>query len=214
MPHGDRRLIIESLRRSGIEVQVWGKGWERGRISQDDMIGVFNQSHINLNLSNSSPPSNPSVRAIDAATRLLEASCLEPRLREGIARRLARLRQPAAHGQMSGYPDQIKGRNFEVPGSGGFLLTGMAENLNEYFLPGHEVACFSGVDDLASQIRYYLRQTDERNAIACAGYDRTMREHTYAHRFSDIFQRIGLPSPSPGEVLAGRVTCGRVEDIA
>jgi hypothetical protein len=38
--------------------------------------------------------------------------------------------------------------------------------------------------------------------LAEAGYRRTLQEHTYIQRFTDIFQRIGLP-PScdgPGQV--------------
>jgi spore maturation protein CgeB len=93
------------------------------------------------------------------------------------------------------YSDQIKGRNFEVPGCGGFLLTGMAENLGQYYEIGKEVACFDDRHDLIDKVRYYLEHEDEREAIAQAGYERTLREHTYARRFSEIFGHIGAPRP-------------------
>jgi spore maturation protein CgeB len=51
-PHGDRRRIVEELRRRGIVVRTWGTGWESGRLPQEEMIRVFNQSKINLNFSN------------------------------------------------------------------------------------------------------------------------------------------------------------------
>jgi len=53
-PHGNRRSVKRYLERSGIKVTAFGQGWENGRISQGEMIRVFNESRINLNLSNSS----------------------------------------------------------------------------------------------------------------------------------------------------------------
>ncbi len=82
---------------------------------------------------------------------------------------------------------QIKGRNFEVPACGGFLLTETAENLDEYFRFGEEVETYGGIDDLIDKIRYYLAHVDAREHIAAAGNRRAMAEHTYAHRFDRIF---------------------------
>jgi spore maturation protein CgeB len=87
---------------------------------------------------------------------------------------------------------QIKGRNFEVPACGGFLLTETAENLDEYFRYGEEVETYTGADDLVEQIRYYLADADARERIAAAGYHRSVAEHTYAHRFDKIFAHVGI----------------------
>lgn len=87
---------------------------------------------------------------------------------------------------------QIKGRNFEVPACGGFLLTGVAENLSDYYEFGKEIVTFDGTADLADKIKHYLAHPEEREAIAKAGYERTMREHTYSHRFNQIFKAAGL----------------------
>ncbi|HVC21745.1 MAG TPA: glycosyltransferase [Vicinamibacterales bacterium] len=85
---------------------------------------------------------------------------------------------------------QIKGRNFEVPGCGGFLLTETAENLDEYFRYGEEVETYAGVEELVEKIRRYLADADARERIAAAGHRRTVAEHTYAHRFDEIFARV------------------------
>jgi spore maturation protein CgeB len=92
-------------------------------------------------------------------------------------------------------PKQIKGRNFEIPGCGGFLLTDRAENLDDYYVPGKQIALFDGADDLVEQIRYYLSHEQERAAIAQAGFERTLRDHTYELRFNKLFQLMRLPSP-------------------
>ena len=145
-PHGNRRQVISRLKKAGIDVKVWGYGWAVGRVSQSEMIKIFNQSKINLNLSNASRP--------------------------GV--------------------EQIKGRDFEVPGCGGFLITGYAENIEEYFDVGKEIVCYRDVDDLVNKIRHYLKYDDEREAIAKAGYARVLREHTYERRFRNIFRTIGV----------------------
>lgn len=87
---------------------------------------------------------------------------------------------------------QIKGRNFEIPGCGGFILTELAENLHDYYAPGVEIGTYSSTNDLVDKVRHYLTREEERTKIADAGYHRTLSEHTYAHRFNHIFAKAGL----------------------
>lgn len=82
--------------------------------------------------------------------------------------------------------NQIKARMFEVPGAGGFLLTESARSLEKYYRPDHEIAVFSGLDELVSKINYYLAHPRERDVIARAGFRRTREQHTYEHRFMEL----------------------------
>ena len=183
-PHGNRRDVIGKLRQAGISVQTWGQGWENGRLSQADMIRVFNQSRINLNLANSSVQSymflRRILRRVTRAIPSLTAPCdvfnkfLDKLTRDNL--------------QVS----QIKGRTFEIPGCGGFLLTEAAENLDEYFLPGREAVTFLNSQDLISKVQYFLSHENERRKIADLGYHRTIKDHTYVHRFRSIFNLMGL----------------------
>ena len=109
--------------------------------------------------------------------------------------------------------DQIKGRNFEVPGCGGFTLTGRAENLEDYYRDGKEVVIFEDADDLVRKVQYYLDHDDERAAIAQSGYDRTMHEHTYIHRFNEIFDCIGLPCQPTDVLLRSDAKPGRTDEV-
>ena len=53
--YGKRKEFIELLRENGINIITFGQGWEgSGRISQADMIRIYNQSKIVLNISKSS----------------------------------------------------------------------------------------------------------------------------------------------------------------
>lgn len=191
-PHGNRRQLIEGLRSAGIDVKVWGHGWENGRVSQEQMIRIFNQSRINLNLANAStndwrrPP--PSFIAIPRSklSQALDRVELGRRLKSWRARRVRRAKASIV------LPEQIKARNFEVPGCGGFCLTSQAENLADYFKIGDQVACYSGLENLIENIRHYLDHESERAAIASAGYRRTIEDHTYERRFERIFRTIGL----------------------
>ncbi len=101
--------------------------------------------------------------------------------------------------------DQIKGRNFEIPGTGGYLLTGAVEHLDEYYVSGKEVAVFSKRRELIEQIRFYLAHDEEREAIRDAGYQRTLRDHPYVHRFRASFRAMGL-APDPVTSAGGAKT--------
>jgi spore maturation protein CgeB len=195
-PHGNRRQVIEKLRENGFKVSVWGTGWETGRLSQEEMINVFNQSRINLNLSNS-------IFKIESPKEKIRN-----RIRQGLSKaanwvpggrtakelwKESRKTIIADQSTDTSYLEQIKGRNFEVPGCSGFMLTGRPENLEEYYRINEEVVCHENSDDLVSKVKYYLENESERQRIAKAGYERTVREHTYANRFSEIFKRMNLP---------------------
>lgn len=192
-PHGIRRELIATLREFGVPVNVWGKGWGQGRATQKEMIEIFNQSRINLNLSNSSTGRRRRrwQRGLDHARRIGRRSFRLPP-RAGVVTELL---------STDRFPEQIKGRNFEVPGCGGFLLTGHADNLHEYYEPSREIACYRSFEGLVWQVRHYLDHEDERAAIAESGHARTLAEHTYAHRFAEIFRAIGAPHTSGGPTV-------------
>jgi len=76
-----------------------------------------------------------------------------------------------------------------------------------------EFACFHSVEELVDKAQYYLRNEDERAAIANAGRQRTLREHTYVHRFNEVFQHVGLPSLPLSAILEGKVNPGRVQEV-
>mgnify|MGYP001034637706 CR=1 FL=1 len=84
---------------------------------------------------------------------------------------------------------QIKGRDFEVPACGGFLLTQDNPELYEYFEPGKEIAVYSDADDLAEKIGYYLSHDSERERVRRAGYERFLRDHTMLARLEAVFSR-------------------------
>jgi spore maturation protein CgeB len=81
---------------------------------------------------------------------------------------------------------QIKARVFEVPGYGGCLLTEQTPDLDGYFRIGEEILTFEGSDELIGTVKSLLAHPERRDAIACRGFDRVRREHTYDRRFGDL----------------------------
>lgn len=59
-------------------------------------------------------------------------------------------------------------------------------NLKEHFILNKEIVVFNDEDDLREKVMYYLRNEGEREKIAQAGYERTMKENTYFHRLATL----------------------------
>lgn len=82
-------------------------------------------------------------------------------------------------------------RLYEATGVGTLLVTDAKRNLHELFAPGREVVAYEGEDELVECVRHYLEHDDERRAIARAGQERTLREHTYRHRMQELLAILG-----------------------
>jgi len=59
------------------------------------------------------------------------------------------------------------------------------------FEPGREVVAYRTPDECAELIRHYLDDPAERTAIAQAGHQRTLKEHTYARRMAELVRLVG-----------------------
>lgn len=77
-------------------------------------------------------------------------------------------------------------RLFEATGTGACLLTDSKENLHELFEPGREVLAYRSSEECLDLIRYYGAHPAEREAIARAGQERCLRDHSYERRMADL----------------------------
>jgi hypothetical protein len=85
-------------------------------------------------------------------------------------------------------------REFEAPMSGALYLTEDQPELAEYFTPDKEVLTYTNRDDLLDKARYYLVHQEQAERIRRAGHERARREHTWQHRFAELFTTLGLPT--------------------
>ncbi len=164
--HPYRKWFIKKLKKAGIQVYAAGSGWPAGRLTQDEMVRVINQSKINLNLSNSA---SWDLRYLMSSHRTLINTLRSAKNVE-----------------------QMKARPFEINGCGGFQLSYYVEGLEHCYEIGQEIVVYLDVDDLIRKVKYYLAHDDEHETIANRGYQRTLAEHTYAQRFQSVFARIGF----------------------
>lgn len=86
----------------------------------------------------------------------------------------------------------IKGRDFEIPMSGGFYLTQYNPELNLCYRIGEEIVCYNNKKDLIKKIRFFLDNPALAESIAMKGYKRALKDHTWERRFEELFKFIGL----------------------
>jgi hypothetical protein len=89
------------------------------------------------------------------------------------------------HIELSG-PFANNMRLYETTGVGTLLVTDWKQNLREMFEPGAEVIAYQSADECVEKITRLLNHEEERVRIAQAGQARTLREHTYHSRMSEL----------------------------
>ena len=164
--HPYRDWLLKRISKAGISVEVAGHRWPKGEIDQEGMVQLFNESRINLNLSNSA---SWDVRYLSSS-----ANALVNRMRS------------------KKNIEQMKARIFEVSGCGAFQLSYYVEGLAKCYEIDREIGVYADLNDLVEKIRSYLGHEVLRESIAAAAYKRTLGEHTFTSRFQAVFQRMGL----------------------
>ncbi len=178
--YGMRGKYIKCLKNAGMPAEGFGKGWDSGVVKDNQLLEIFTQSKINLNFTESY------FNWLNQIAKLFitkEFGSYRPNFQHPISNIKSLIGARRA---------QIKSRIFEIPAQGGFLMTGDADNLKDYYQDEKEIVVFRNSSDLVEKCRYYLNHESQRQDIARAGYERTMRDHTYEKRFTEIFNKLGL----------------------
>lgn len=81
-------------------------------------------------------------------------------------------------------------RLYEATGMGAMLITDHKKNLNDLFSVNKEVVEYKNTDDLTNKIKYYLRHDRERENIAYAGQQKTLKYHNYKVRMKELIKII------------------------
>ncbi len=182
--YSKRQEYIKYLQDSGLPVQAFGTGWLAGRIPKEKTAEIWSNSKINLNFTES----------YAYGSKFL----LKSFVRLFVKKELGRYKFDVHHffanfkSALSMRSRQIKSRTFEIPACGGFLITGDADNLGDYFINGKEIVIFKDKKELAEKCKFYLAHPEERKKITEAGYQKVLTDHTYEQRFKQIFKTMGL----------------------
>lgn len=107
-------------------------------------------------------------------------------------------------GGVSGHKDTycLKGRDFEVPMSGGLYITEDHRELALVYQVGKEILTYRNLGDLVEKIKYLLANPEIAEEIRKAGYARARRDHTWEMRFEQVFRLMNLLQHPP-ETLDG-----------
>jgi spore maturation protein CgeB len=80
----------------------------------------------------------------------------------------------------------LKGRDFEVPVSGGLYLTSYNAEMEKYFTPGKEIEFYHDETELLRKVQFYLANVDLALRIGAAGRDKCLKNHTWQNRFQHV----------------------------
>jgi spore maturation protein CgeB len=154
--YGWRPQFIAGLRRRGVSVTCFGRGWPNGSVATNEMPLIYSASRINLGFGGI-----------------------------GHSRKLVNL----------------KGRDFEVPMSGGLYLTQHNPELEAVYDVGREILVYRDESDCAETIRALLADPAMAHDIRTRGLARARRDHTYAARWTGVFRVLGaLGANEPQEI--------------
>ena len=102
-----------------------------------------------------------------------------------------------SHVWADGYPGallipHVRLRDFEAPMCRTCYLTGYSEEIAEFYELGREVDTYCSVDELIDRVQFYLNHPSDAEKLRQAGYQRAIHNHTWKHRFAQLFQAIDL----------------------
>jgi spore maturation protein CgeB len=222
--YGERPAIVRYLLDHGIDITAFGPFWDHHQAdAQPGILGrlamlpgkvlnadrrrhmvkrvgrLFGKSTVETEpSSDGAAPSTVSV--LDGINPVLPASAVGGILSDAdLVATFSRARINLGFSAVDEDPNgerivQIRLRDFEIPLSGGFYLSEYQPEIEEFFEVGKEIACYESIRELPDRIAYYLSHEDEREAIAAAGRQRCLAEHTWHHRFEAVFAQMGLDS--------------------
>jgi spore maturation protein CgeB len=117
-----------------------------------------------------------------------------PLATEEMIRTWSRSKINLGFGGVSGHKETycLKGRDFEVPMSGGLYLTEHHAELEPFYAIGREIVTYSDLEDLLGKIRRLLSDPEQAEAIRQAGRKRALLEHSWEMRFERVFRILGV----------------------
>lgn len=184
-----RSWIVDQLKKNNINVNCFGSGWEKGRVSYDEMCDIFYHSKINLNLSNSTSTEIFFLRYILKNILISIFQIFDKNVSSYFYDVKTHLNDLRFYFLSKKGSEQMKARNFEIPGFGGFQLSQYSLGIEDYYEVGKEIAVYTNVQELIKQCKYYLENEEFRKNISLNGYIRT-EEHTYKNRIKIIFDNL------------------------
>jgi len=202
--YADRAELLHHLHSNAIAVRAWGAGWQpRKRLDvahlkaglalvEDerwDGIRRMLRSRLAAGPAATTSSSDSLDTSVFGGPRLLQRDLVTMFSRSRLSLGFATAGDSHRSAQRLTH---LRLREFEAPMSGALYLTEHKEELAEYFTPGEEVLTYANRDELLEKTRYYLAHHEQAERVRRAAFQRARHEHTWQHRFSDLFARLGI----------------------
>jgi spore maturation protein CgeB len=207
--YADRAELLQHLYANGIDVRAWGAGWQPRKrldlaqikaglalVEDERLDGV--RRILRQRLAHSA---REEAVAIDTQPAIDTSAYGGPRLlQRDLVRMFSKSRLSlgfATAGEshkLQRRLTHLRLREFEAPMSGALYLTEAQPELAEYFEPDKEVLTYADRHELLDKARYYLGHQEHAERIRRAALIRSRREHTWQHRFNQLFACLGLPA--------------------
>ena len=206
--YADRAQFLSYLRCNGVDVRAWGAGWQPVKrldvaharaalalVEDERFDGLARLVRQRLARRWVPRDSEAPADGVDTSTfggpRLLQRDLIRMFSQSRISLGFA----TAGDSHLGAHRlTHLRLREFEAPMSGALYLTEHQPELAEYFEPGTEILTYSDRGDLLDTVRYFLGHPEQAERIRRAGLERARREHTWQHRFTDLFRALGLDS--------------------
>ncbi|HKR56752.1 MAG TPA: glycosyltransferase [Gemmatimonadales bacterium] len=99
----------------------------------------------------------------------------------------------------------VKGRDFEIPGTGGGVyVTSFNPDLAQHFDVGREILCYRNRDEMVELILEALKRPEESREMARRARERCLREHRWLHRYRRLLEMLGVLAGGPAAASTER----------
>jgi len=177
--YGERPGLVQWIVDQGIDMHVWGSGWNVYRARRPSLNPVHWRKGEKI----------PKIAAHLIGGILSDTEVVRTFSRTKVNLGFSACWTDVQPGQRL---TQIRLRDFEIPMSGAFYLTEYQDQLGEFFDLDSEIACYHNKQEMIEKIRFYLQRPELRAKIRQAGRRRCLHDHTWEKRFEKVFRAIGL----------------------
>ena len=187
----ERPEYVHHLHANGVDVRVWGPGWQKRKKRPAGLVGRGRR------LAGRLMRRVPGAAEPEELYALPGSRCGPPLSDEQLVKMYSRSAislgfSEVQHAQTGEITRHIRLRDFEAPMSGALYFTGYQDELVEYYRIDEEIICYETKEELLDKVRYYLSHRSEGERVREAGLRRARRDHTWENRFRSLFRAVGL----------------------
>ena len=194
--YGNRPYYIWRLLQSGVDLDLYGPGWEFNntipnllRLYIAPILYNFNSNEKKLHYLDKSMRSfiQKQIMKLTSVGGIPD----DDQYSAILSRSLVSLNFPESRKDNLFLNHEVNFgcnfRDFEIPLSGSMLLTQDSDEFDFFYERNIEAVPFGNENDLVEKAKYFSNNKTAAKKIAKAGYERAINDHTWGRRFDQLF---------------------------